>query len=80
LVIALSKENEPSNEAWMGPLSVFTYNLCSAVQDEASSGGRILLQSCFERARQGTVEWSSSRLLSQTPSIIDGTNGRFYLS
>jgi hypothetical protein len=80
VIMASSKEDEPSNEKWTEPVSVFTYFLCQAMRDEEHSNREIIIQSCFNEAKKNTVQWSSSHVLSQTPMLIDNTNGRYYLS
>jgi hypothetical protein len=79
LVLTSSKKDEPSNEEWFGSLSVFTYNLCKAIEEEMLSNRNISLSKCFYRARNDTVRWSSWRLVSQTPEIIDFTGGNYYI-
>jgi hypothetical protein len=80
VILTSSKDDEPSNEKWTEPVSVFTYFLCQAIKDEGQSNREILIQSCFNEAYKKTVQWSSSHLLSQTPMLTDNTNGRYYLS
>ncbi len=79
LVLSSSKKDEPSNEKWFGSLSVFTYNLCKAVEEEMRSDGNISLTKCFYSARNDTVRWANLRLISQTPEIIDFTGENYYI-
>lgn len=80
LIITSSRKDEPSNEAWMGSLSVFTHNLCTAIMDASESGNKILLQRSFCKASKETIKWSRNHWVSQTPCLIDKTNGQFYLN
>jgi len=80
VILTSSKEDEPSNEKWTEPVSVFTYFLCQAIREKEHSNREIIIQSCFDEAYKNTVQWSSSHVLSQTPMLIDSTNGRYYLS
>jgi hypothetical protein len=82
LMIASSKEKEPSNEEWIGSLSVFTSSLCDAINEEHKKGSKVLLQDCFSAAYYATVDWSKKRLfIDQTPLIEDRTsNKRYYLN
>ena len=80
IIIASSRENEPSNEDWIKPYSVFTYYLCEAFKEEKDTNDHILLQSCFSMAYNDTVQWSKDHLLSQTPIIDDASGGRYYLN
>jgi len=77
LVLTSSKKDEPSNEKWFGSLSVFTYNLIKAIDEEMRSTGNVSLSECFFKARDETVRWSNRRLMSQTPEIIDLTGGNY---
>ena len=79
LVLTSSKKNEPSNERWFGSLSVFTYNLCRAIEEEMRLNGKISLSNCFYRARDDTIRWSNWRLMSQTPEMVDFTGGNYYI-
>ncbi len=79
LLLASSRENEPSNEEWIGSLSVFTLNLCKAIKEERQKSDRILLQKCFHKAYEETVLWSKGHLLSQEPVLKDLTGGKYYL-
>lgn len=79
LVLTSSKKDETSNEKWFGSLSVFTYNLIKAIDEEMRSSGNVSLSECFYRAREDTIQWSNRRLLSQTPEIIDMTGGNFLI-
>jgi len=81
LLLASSKINEPSNQEWLGSLSVFTQNLCNAINEEAKKGSKIILQNCFYEAYKNTIQWSNGHLLSQTPILKDMTpNKRYYLN
>jgi hypothetical protein len=81
LMLASSKINELSNEEWMGSLSVFTSNLCDAIKEQERKSGKILLQSCFYEAYNGTIIWSKGRILSQTPMLKDMTpTKKYYLN
>ena len=81
LLLASSKIDEPSNEEWLGSLSVFTQNLCNAINEEAKKGSKIILQNCFYEAYKSTIQWSNGHLLSQTPILNDMTpNKRYYLN
>jgi len=71
---------EPSNELWNGQMSVFTYNLVNAIRAERMRSYNISLQSCFYRAREGTLKWPGQRLLKQNPVIVDRTGGYFRLT
>lgn len=77
LVLTSSKKDEPSNEKWFGSLSVFTYNLIKAIDEDMRSTGNVSLSECFFKARDDTVRWSNRRLMSQTPEIIDLTGGNY---
>lgn len=78
LLLASSKTNEPSNEEWLGSLSVFTQNLCKAINEEARKGSKIILQNCFYEAYKSTIQWSNGHLLSQTPVLNDMTPNKIY--
>jgi len=80
VILTSSKDDEPSNEKWTEPVSVFTYFLCQAIREEEQSNRDIIIQSSFNEAYKNTVQWSSGHLLSQTPMLMDKTNGRYYLS
>jgi hypothetical protein len=80
LALTSSSQDEPSNEEWPGSFSVFTYQLCNAIKEERGRGNEISLQRCFYKARDNTIDWSSLRLLKQTPEIIDMTDGMYYLN
>ncbi len=71
LIMASSKENEPSNEEWTGSFSIFTQNLCNAIREQSRNGDRILLRECFDIAYNDTVRWSKLRMMSQNPVLID---------
>ena len=79
VMIASSRDNEPSNEEWIGNLSVFTQSLINAIKDERKRSNKILLQDCYYRAYEETVRWSRGHLLSQTPVLVDLTDGKYYL-
>ena len=81
LMLASSKINEPSNEEWMGSLSVFTRKLCDAIKEQGRKSSKILLQSCFYEAYNGTIIWSQGHILSQTPMLKDMTpSEKYYLN
>lgn len=80
ILIASSKNEEPSNELWNGEMSVFTYNLVNAIRAERMRDYNISLQSCFYIAREGTLKWPGQRLLKQNPVIVDRTGGYFSLT
>jgi hypothetical protein len=80
LVLASSDVNEPSNEAWFGPLSLFTNNLFNAIKEEEKVSNAVSLERCFYKARDATREWSKPLLIGQTPQIKDETVGYFYLN
>lgn len=81
LLLASSRINEPSNEEWLGSMSVFTQNLCNAINEEAKKGSKIILQNCFYEAYKSTIQWSNGHLLSQTPILKDMTpDKRYYLN
>jgi hypothetical protein len=79
LIMASSRENEPSNEEWTGSFSVFTQNLINAIREQSLNGDRILLRKCFDIAYNDTVRWSRLRMMSQTPVLIDLTNKEYVL-
>lgn len=80
LILTSSKGDEPSNEDWLGPFSMFTHQLCDAINEEGKFGRKISLQRCFDIARTNTIRLSRSYLLYQTPMIIDKTGGVYYLN
>ena len=80
LIIASSKDNEPSNEEWTGSLSVFTSNLIKAIKEESIKSQKILLQKCFYNAYNDTIKWSHGRFVSQTPVLTDLTGGKYYIN
>ncbi|MGB9901825.1 caspase family protein [Methanothrix sp.] len=80
ILIASSKNEEPSNELWNGQMSVFTYNLVNAIRSERMRAHDLSLQSCFYRAREGTLKWPGQRLLKQNPVIVDRTGGNFRIT
>lgn len=80
MILTSSKEDESSNEDWLSPFSMFTHQLCNAINEEAKFGGKISLERCFDIARADTIKLSRSYLLSQTPMIIDKTGGKYYLN
>lgn len=80
LIIASSRYNESSNVEWTGSLSVFTSYLIKAIQEEKQRSNRVLLRRCFDRAYSDTVRWSRSHLISQTPVMIDKTDGIYYIN
>jgi hypothetical protein len=79
LIMASSKENEASNEQWFGSNSVFTYNLIRAIEMEREKGEEISLVDCFQEAKNETILWSSERLLSQNPVLIDNSNESYFV-
>ena len=79
LIMASSKENEPSNEEWTGSFSIFTQNLCNAIREQSRKGDEILLQKCFFDAYNDTVQWSRLHLMSQNPVMIDLTHKDYVL-
>jgi hypothetical protein len=79
LIIASSKENEPSNEEWTGSFSIFTQNLCNAIREQSHNGDKIVLRKCFDIAYNDTVKWSKLRMMSQTPVLIDFTHKEYVL-
>ena len=80
LIMASSKDNEPSNEEWTGSLSVFTSNLIKAIKEESIRNKKILLQKCFFSAYNDTIKWSHGRFVSQTPVLTDLTGGKYYIN
>ena len=80
LVMTSSKENEPSNENWTTPISVFTYYLCQAIEKEDQLNKEIIMQRAFSIAYNETLVWSTSHLVHQTPSLVDTTDGQYYLN
>jgi len=80
IALTSSSQDEASNEEWPGSFSVFTYQLCNAIKEERGQGKEITLQRCFYIARANTIEWSSQRLLKQTPEMIDMTGKLYYLN
>ncbi len=79
LIMASSKDNEPSNEEWTGSFSIFTKNLCDAIREQSRKGDRIHLQECFNEAYNDTVRWSRVHLMSQNPVLIDLTHKEYDL-
>ncbi len=80
ILIASSKNEEPSNELWNGQMSVFTYNLVNAIRSERMRTHDLSLQNCFYRARENTLKWPGQRLLKQNPVIVDRTGGNFRIT
>lgn len=80
IILASSKEDQPSNEMWFGSLSLFTYNLCNTIRDEEKTSGTVILERCFYKAREATKSWSRWHLVGQDPQIIDKTEGYFSLN
>lgn len=81
VLLASSGGDEPSNEKWLSSQSVFTYNLCEAIEEESKLNDKVILQRCFDKAKIKTSEWSKQRFLSQTPKMIDNSkNGIYYLN
>jgi hypothetical protein len=80
LIMASSKENEPSNENWTAPVSVFTYYLCQSIEEESKVNKEIIMQKAFSRAYNDTLMWSSNHLVRQTPCLVDTTKGQYYLN
>ncbi|MDI9616599.1 MAG: caspase family protein [Methanothrix sp.] len=78
VMLASSRENEASNEAWFGSLSVFTESLLAAMREDERFYGEISLQRCFYRAQERTEGWTRMRLMSQRPSYRAA--GDFYLA
>jgi hypothetical protein len=79
LMLVSSEKDQPSNEIWLGSLSLFTYSLCNALKEEESSSEIVTLERCFYKARKATESWSRWRLLAQTPQIDDKTDGSFII-
>jgi hypothetical protein len=81
LVIASCRENEPSNEEWMGSLSVFTKNLRNAIEKDHESGNKLILQNVFMKAQRETMKWTANPFSRQMPEIVlDSTGGTYYLN
>lgn len=81
LVIASCRENEPSNEEWMGSLSVFTKNLKNAIEKDHESGNKLILQNIFVKAQEDTTKWTANPFTRQMPEIVlDSTGGTYYLN
>jgi len=80
LIMTSSEENEPSNENWTAPISVFTYNLCQAIEEEDQVNKEIIMQRAFSSAYNETLAWSTNHLVRQTPSLVDTTDGQYYLN
>jgi hypothetical protein len=81
LVIASCRENEPSNEEWMGSLSVFTKNLQNAIENDHESGNKLILQKIFADAQKETIKWTANPFTRQMPEIVfDSTGGTYYLN
>jgi len=79
LMLASSKLSEPSNENWLDDNSVFTHFLCQAIEEDIREKGEVQLQSCFYRAFNKTKDWAKGHFLTQTPVIVDGTDGSYLL-
>jgi hypothetical protein len=79
LIMASSKDNEPSNEEWTGSFSIFTQNLCHAIREQSRKGDEIPLQECFDEAYNDTVQWSRVHLTSQNPVLVDLTHKAYNL-
>jgi hypothetical protein len=79
LIMASSKDNEPSNEEWTGSFSIFTQNLCNAIREQSRKGDKIPLQECFDEAYNNTVQWSRMHLTSQNPVLVDLTHKTYNL-
>jgi hypothetical protein len=79
LIMASSKDNEPSNEEWTGSFSIFTQNLCRAIREQSRKGDEIPLQECFDEAYNDTVQWSRVHLTSQNPVLVDLTHKAYNL-
>jgi len=79
LIMASSKDNEPSNEEWTGSFSIFTQNLCHAIREQSRKGDKIPLQDCFHEAYNDTVQWSRVHLISQNPVLVDLTHKAYNL-
>ena len=80
LILTSSKENEPSNENWTSPVSVFTYYLCQSIKEESKVNKEIIMQKAFSMAYNDTLVWSSNHLVRQTPCIVDTTNRQYCLN
>lgn len=81
LILTSSNKNEPSNENWTAPVSVFTYYLCQSIEEESKVNKEIIMQKAFSRAYNDTLTWSTNHLVRQTPCIVvDTTNGQYYLN
>jgi hypothetical protein len=80
LILTSSNENEPSNENWTAPVSVFTYYLCQSIEEEGKVNKEIIMQKAFSRAYNDTLMWSTNHLVRQTPCKVDTTNGQYYLN
>jgi hypothetical protein len=80
LILTSSKENEPSNENWTAPVSVFTYYLCQSIEEDNRANKGIIMQEAFSRAYNETLMWSSTHLVRQTPCFVDTTKGKYYLN
>jgi len=81
LVIASCRENEPSNEEWLGSLSVFTKNLQRAIEQDHKSGNKLILQNIFKKAQEDTMKWTANPFTRQMPQIVlDSTGGTYYLN
>ena len=79
LIMASSKDNEPSNEEWTGSFSIFTQNLCNAIREQSRKGDKIPLQECFDEAYNDRVQWSRVHLTSQNPVLVDFTHKTYNL-
>jgi hypothetical protein len=79
LIMASSKDNEPSNEEWTGSFSIFTQNLCHAIREQGCKGDKIPLQECFQEAYNDTVRWSRVHLTKQNPILVDLTHKAYNL-
>ena len=80
LILTSSNENEPSNENWTAPVSVFTYYLCQSIEEDRKVNKEIIMQKAFSRAYNDTLMWSSNHMVRQTPCLVDTTNGQYYLN
>jgi uncharacterized caspase-like protein len=80
IIITSSKANEPSNEEWLGKMSVFTKYLCETLESERAKGKEVALQDCFQKAFNDTKKWMLWPLLSQTPQMISLTDGSYLLN
>ena len=79
LILTSSKENEASNEQWMGSNSVFTDNLIRAIEREREKDEEISLVDCFKEAKNETILWSANHLLSQSPVLVDNSNESYFV-